>query len=470
MKPLFPLRRTKIICTIGPVSWNEDILYTLADEGMNVARLNFSHGTQSGHKEIIDRIAKFNSSHELQVATMLDTKGAEIRTGDVQDPISILKGQEVLFSSTAAASRADKRTRIEVSYDGFAKDVIETDTILIDNGELSFDIVNVEKDGSVVARAREDGTIGTRRHINLPGADIDLPSITESDWKDLRFGAELNMDFLALSFIRNEEEVKEVRSMLDLIGSTSRIISKIETQKGVDNIKAIIDVSDGIMVARGDLGADVPFENLPAIQDEIVCRCRDAGKPVIIATHMLESMTEHPIPTRAEVTDTAHAVDTGADATMLSGETASGDHPVLSLQAMVRIHRATEQHMARLKTSYEIRFKDQEEEEMDKAVTKALKEEVEAIVLITDTGRTARNISKFRPSIPIIALTKNRVIQRSLLLNYGVFPLVVPFDTSDDDIIRSGVKLALKLGLLTKGQKVLQLKDRANVMDVSEVA
>lgn len=460
-----PLRRTKIICTIGPSSWENTVLTQLADEGMNIARLNFSHGTRESHQEIIDRIRSYNATHDLPVGIMLDTKGAEIRTGDVQDPIKITKGDEVVFSSTAA-EHASGKTCIEVSYDGFAKDVIETDTILIDNGEISFDILSVESDGSVIARARENGEIGTRRHINLPGADIDLPSITESDWEDLRFGAKQNLDFLALSFIRNADEVEQVRSMLKEMGSTSKIISKIETQKSVKNIKEIIDVSDGIMVARGDLGADLPFEKLPVVQDEIVCRCKDAGKPVIIATHMLESMKDHPVPTRAEVTDTAHAVATGTDATMLSGETASGSHPVVALQAMIRIHKATEEHLSRLETTYNIHFRDQAEEEMDKAISLAEKEGVEAFVLITESGRTANHISKFRAPVPIIALTKDAGIQRSLTMSFGVYPLLVDFDDSDDVTMHSGLELAQKIGLLTKGQKVMLLKDRANQMEI----
>lgn len=460
------LRRTKIVCTIGPSSWELPVLSALADEGMNIARLNFSHGSRKDHQGIINSIRSYNDSHDLQVGIMLDTKGAEIRTGDVQDPIHVSEGDEVVFTSTASDEHAHGRKLIEVSYDGFAMDVAETDTILIDNGELAFDIVSIESDGSVIAKARQAGSIGTRRHINLPGADIDLPSITESDWEDLRFGAEQNLDFLALSFIRNAEEVHAVRALLSELGSSSKIISKIETQKGVDNIKEIIDASDGIMVARGDLGADLPFEKLPAVQDEIVCRCKDAGKPVIIATHMLESMKKHPVPTRAEVTDVAHAVATGADATMLSGETASGIHPVLSLQAMIRIQNATEDHLSRLETTYDIRFQDSEEEEMDKAIALAEKENVDAFVLITETGRTARHISKFRPPMPIIALTKDRTIQRSLLLNYGVYPLMVPFDASDDVTMRDGLKLAETLGLVEKGQKLMLLKDRANKMEI----
>lgn len=441
----------------------------MADAGMNVARLNFSHGKREDHQAIIDRIMRYNETHELNIAIMLDTKGAEIRTGDVQDPIPITKGQEVVFSSTSKGTTSEGHTIIEVSYDHFAKDVIETDVILVDNGELSFDIVRVEPDGNVVAKAREDGSIGTRRHINLPGADIDLPSITESDWEDLRFGAAQNLDFLALSFIRNADEVREVRAMLEEIGSTSKIISKIETQKAVKNITEIIDASDGIMVARGDLGADLPFEDLPVVQDEIVTRCKDAGKPVIIATHMLESMKEHPVPTRAEVTDTAHAVATGADATMLSGETASGRHPLVALAAMMRIHNATENHMARLETAYDIRFKDSEEEEMDSAVSLALEKSADAFIVITESGRTARHISKFRPDIPIITLTKDRAIQRSLLLSYGVIPLTVPFSESDDETMQSGIDLALKLGLISKGNTAVLLKDRANKPEVQKL-
>ncbi len=461
MNPLPQLRKTAIICTIGPSSWKGTILTELGENGMNIARLNFSHGTRESHEGVIETIRAYNDMHEQQIGIMLDTKGAEIRTGDVQDPIAIAKGDEVVFSSTASSKRTNSGTVIEVSYDHFANDVRETNVILVDNGELSFDVVRIEGNGTVVARARENGVIGTRRHINLPGADIDLPSITDSDWEDLRFGAEQNLDFLALSFIRDAEEVEKVRSLLRKTKSTSQIIAKIETQRGVANIREIIGASDAIMVARGDLGADMPFENLPAVQDEIVSRCRDAGKPVIIATHMLESMKEHPVPTRAEVTDVAHAVATGADATMLSGETASGCHPVVALQAMARIQIATEQHLVRLKTGYDIRFKDSTEEEMNSAVTVAEKEGAEAFIVISETGRTARTISKFRPKIPIITLTKSRTIQRSLLLCYGVCPLYVSFDASDDVTMERGIALALRENLLRKNQRVLLLKDRA---------
>ena len=431
----------------------------MANNGMNVARLNFSHGDKTQHQDIIDRIHTLNNNRDIPVGIMLDTKGAEIRTGDVSKPIAVLEGEEVVFSAHLLPK--EKMKVIQVSYDGFAKDVLETTTILIDNGEISFDIVDTRSDGSVVARANQAGEIGSRRHINLPGADIDLPSITESDWDDITFGAAQNLDFIALSFIRNADEVHSVRKLLRSLNSTSKIIAKIETQKAVQNIQEIIDASDVIMVARGDLGADIPFEEVPAVQDEIVCRCKDASKPVIIATHMLESMIEHPVPTRAEVTDTAHAVATGADVTMLSGETASGIHPVLALQAMKRIHKATEEHLSRLETIYDIHFHNSAEEEMNIAVEMAEKHKVDAIVLLTDTGRTAKNIAKFRPPLPIISFIKNQHIRNELSLVYGVYPLYI-----DDHTAQNGIDHAIGIGLLQKGQKILLLKDRAKKPEV----
>jgi pyruvate kinase len=459
-----PLTRTKVICTIGPSCWEKDQMAELADNGMNVARLNFSHGERKQHQESIDKIHAINEGRLLKVAIMQDTKGAEIRTGDVDEKIKVEVGDDVVFSPSPLPK--EKRAVIIVSYDGFSKDALETDVILIDNGEIYFDIISVEKNGSVIAKAQQSGAIGSRRHISLPGADIDLPSITEKDWEDIRFGAEQNIDFIALSFVRTGAEVDSVRKLLKTLKSTSKLISKIETKKAVENIQEIIDASDAIMVARGDLGSDLPFEQLPVVQDEIVCRCKDAGKPVIIATQMLESMMEHPMPTRAEVTDTAHAVSTGTDATMLSGETAAGIHPVLVLKAMKRIHKATEAHLARLEIVYDIRFSSRAEEEMDSAVKLAEEQEVEAIVLLSDTGRTARHIAKFRPAVPLITLVSDPVVQMDLTLVYGCYPLLINFDESDEVTMDNGVELALKSGLIQKGQRVLLLRDRANKPEV----
>ncbi len=459
-----PLSRTKVICTIGPSCWEKDQISDLADNGMNIARLNFSHGDRKQHQKTIDLIESVNEGRSLKVATLLDTKGAEIRSGDVDSPIRIEVGDEVVFSFHEQPK--EKRKVIRVNYEGFSKDALETESILLDNGALYFDIVSIEKDGTVVAKAQQEGEIGSRRHITLPGADIDLPSITEKDWEDIRFGAEQNIDFIALSFIRSGDEVDSVRKLLKKLKSTSKLISKIESMKAVENIQGIIDASDGVMIARGDLGSDLPFEQLPVVQDEIVCRCKDAGKPVIVATQMLESMMEFPMPTRAEVTDIAHAVSTGVDATMLSGETATGVHPTLALRAMKRIHQATEKHMARLDTVYDIRFSDSAEEEMDSAVKLAEEQNVEAIVLLSDTGRTAHHLAKYRPAVPLITLVNDPTIQKSLSILYATYPLLIDFEKSDEETMDKGVEYALQNGFLHKEQRVLLLRDRANKPEV----
>jgi len=348
---------------------------------------------------------------------------------------------------------------IEVNYDGFANDVRETNTILIDNGTISCAIVSIEPDGSVVARAQDAGMVGSRRHINLPGADIDLPSLTKKDWDDIAFGAEQGVDFVALSFIRNAEEIAEVRSLLRKKGSDMQILTKIETRSAVEeNLASIIAASDGIMIARGDLGTDIPIEELPAYQDEIVIRCRDAGKPVIVATHMLESMSAFPIPTRAEVTDVAHAATSRADATMLSGETATGKHPVKCVEMMDRILRATETHEARLQERPEVAVHNEREARADAAVTLAYSTRADAIVAFTRSGQTPRDIAKFRPMIPVIAITPEATVQRKLSLIYGVCALQVPF-AAPETTIASGIEAAKRRGIVKRGMRVVLLAD-----------
>ncbi|MDO8468394.1 MAG: pyruvate kinase [Candidatus Peribacter sp.] len=451
-------RLTKIVCTLGPSSRTAEQLEALAKAGMNVARINLSHGSQEEHGTAIGMIQALNAKG-FCIATMMDTRGAEIRTGIVIQPIPIALGQEIVFSSDPQHVDPQGRTVIEVNYDGFSNDVRETNTILIDNGSISCTIVSLEPDGSVVARAKDAGEIGSRRHINLPGADIDLPSLTKKDWDDIAFGAELGVDYVALSFIRNAEEITEVRTFLKKKGSDMKIITKIETKRAAEeNLAEIIAVSDGIMVARGDLGTDIPIEELPAIQDEIVVRCRDAGKPVIVATHMLESMSAYPLPTRAEVTDVAHAAVTRTDATMLSGETASGKHPVKCVEMMDRILRATEGHEARLQERPEGAVHNEREARAEAAVTLAHSTEASAIIAITRSGQTAREIAKFRPWVPVIAFAATPLVQRKLSLNFGIFPVLATF-TDPDATIETGIAAAKKAGLLKKGMRVVLLSD-----------
>lgn len=451
-------RLTKIVCTLGPACSSKEQLLELAHKGMNVARINVSHGSREDHIRTLADIAELNEKHGFCIASLIDTRGAEIRTGDVQDPLEISAGEEVVFAPTTLLDLPDDTKIIYVGYDGFSTDVRETNKILIDNGEMSFDIVRIEENGSVVAKALQEGSIGSRRHINLPGADIDLPSITEKDWDDIAFAAENDVDFVALSFIRNASEVEEVRALLTKKKSSMQIITKIETQKAVKNLSEIIDASDGVMVARGDLGAEVPYEHLPVIQDDIVYRCRDTGKPVIVATHMLESMTEHPIPTRAEVTDVAHAATEFTDATMLSGETASGRHPPVALGAMDKILRATETHLSRFPADQNIAVQGDGDARAQSAVSLARSANASAIVVITTSGQTARRVSKFRPPVPIISLANSDGVCRKIQLLYGVYPLSIDFSQEEETVVR-GVEAAKKSGLLQKGDQVVVLSD-----------
>lgn len=423
---------------------------------MNIARLNLSHGTQAETAVIIETIRSLNEKNGTTTATLIDTKGAEIRTGVVAHPIPIAKDQEVVFSPHPLSD--EERTVISVNYDQFYRDVGETDRILIDSGELTFDILSVEQDGSVVARSRDEGSVGDRRHITLPGADIDLPSITEKDWEDIAFAVEQKVDFVALSFVRSADDVREVREFMKKHSVDIDIVSKIESQKAVDNLAEIIEVSDAIMIARGDLGSDLAFEDLPALQDEIVVRCRDQGVPVIVATHMLESIIEHPVPTRAEVTDVAHAAMTGADATMLSGETAIGQYPFKAIEAMARILEATEQRLSRFPLSPNTPIRNERIANAEAAVTLADSSVADALMVFTRTGQTAREVSMFRPHQPIIAVTPSDRIQRKLQLVYGVQVIVIPFADPEKTVV-DALNAARKSGILTKGQNVVLLSD-----------
>jgi len=451
------MRLTKIICTLGPSSHTPDMLLALAQNGMNIARVNFSHGTQEGHRETIQAVKEMNRTHGFCVALLLDTKGPEIRTGDVEEPIEVKNGQEVVFSSVPLPD--EKRPVIIVNYKDFSKDVAKAENILLENGALPFDIVKIEKDGRVIGRANDDGSIGSRRHVNLPGADISLPATTDRDWSDIALGIEEKMDFVALSFIRTAEEIQEVRDFLRKNGSDMRIIAKIETRQAVANIDAIIDASDGIMVARGDLGAEIPFQKIPAIQDMIVEKCRRTGKPVIVATQMLESMIEHPMPTRAEVTDVAHAATTRADSTMLSGETAAGQHPIPAVRAMATTLEETESHLppeTRMESSLAF---GERGALADAAVSMALSVHSPAIFVFTASGKTAHAVSMLRCGLPIIAFTESEKVQRMMQLYHAVIPLTIPFDTDPDLSIEFAFRAVKERKLFQSGQRVVVITD-----------
>lgn len=449
------MRLTKIVCTLGPASSSPDMIAALLERGMNVARINFSHGSHETHLVTINAVKEANAKHGRDVALMLDTKGPEIRTGDVESPIPVKKGEEILFTHDKKASY--EGTVIHVNYPDFGKDVAGAESILVDNGELIFTFVKGNADGSVVLRAEQDGLIGNRRHVNLPGADVSLPSVTEQDWKDIAFGVEHEMDYLALSFVRTAEEIREVRAFLEKNKSSMRIVTKIETRASVENIDDIIDASDGIMVARGDLGAEMPFQEIPAVQDMIVAKCRAAGKPVIVATQMLESMIKNPMPTRAEVTDVAHAVITRADATMLSGESAAGKYPLQAVDAMTSIHAETESHLPECHAEGDIDFSTDNAVRAEAAVSMAHNAKAPAIVALCNTGRTVEIISQLRPRVPVYAFSDSPSLRRKLQLYYGIQPLPIIMESDSELNVERAMSFLAKKGLAEKGQRVVVL-------------
>lgn len=451
-------RLTKVICTLGPATNSREGILRLAKTGMNIARINFSHGSLPQHEEVIRTIQDINEKEGMNIAVMLDTKGSEIRTGEVSSPMEVAAGETVIFSPRPLP-KSDHKV-ILVNYDKFSEDVRETDRILLDNGELRYDIVEIQDDGCVLARAREAGKIGSRRHVNLPGAYINLPSITDKDWEDISLGCQLGADFVALSFIRSAKDVRDVRDFLSKKNAHMHIIAKIETKQAVEDLHNIIDASDGVMVARGDLGAEIPFELIPAIQDDIVLRCRTQGKRVIVATHMLESMIKNPMPTRAEVTDVAHAAVTRTDTTMLSGETASGAHPFEALEAMDRILIETERHLQPLHDCGTPSTDDTRQARAIAAVNMANSLKTPAIVVLTQSGKSAHAISSFRPLVPILAFTASPVVRRRLQMDYGVAPFLLSLDESDpENTVQSAIMLGKERGLLRSGDRIVLVTD-----------
>lgn len=448
------MRLTKIVCTLGPASFDADNLLALMRRGMNVARINFSHGSQEGHLGTIQRVREIAAKNGYDIPVMLDTKGPEIRTGDVEAPIAVKKGEEVLFTYDKKATHSG--TIIHVNYPEFGNDVTQAEAILVDNGELTFAFVKKNDDGSVILRAEQDGMIGNRRHVNLPGANVSLPSVTEQDWSDLEFGVKHELDMTALSFIRAADEIKEVRAFLNKHNSPMKIIAKIETRQSVDNIGEIIDASDGIMVARGDLGAEMPFEKIPAVQDMIVRMCRAAGKPVIVATQMLESMIKNPMPTRAEVTDVTHAAISGTDMTMLSGETAAGKFPLQAVAAMSLILEETEKRVGCGCNCCECgSAHDDSAVRAEAAATMAKSSDAAAIIVLCNSGRTAELLSGFRPNVPVYAFSDNAALRRSFQLRFGVTPVEMEMAKDCEENIDTALAALEKQGFAKKGDRIV---------------
>ncbi len=447
------MRKTKIVCTIGPASENERTFKELVLNGLNVARLNFSHGTHEEHKAKIDVIKKVREELGTSTAIMLDTKGPEIRTRDfengsaelVRDQEFILTTRNVLGNNKIAG----------VTYEDFAKDVKQGDTVLIDDGLICLEVVEVINDTDLKCIVKNGGIVKNKKGVNVPSVQINLPALTQRDMEDIKFGIEQGVDYIAASFIRKAEDVIAIRRILEEENADNiMIISKIENRQGVENIDEIIEITDGIMVARGDLGVEIPAEEVPLVQKMLIKKCNDAGKPVITATQMLDSMMRNPRPTRAEVSDVATAIFEGSDAIMLSGETASGSYPAEAVQTMARIAKMIENSLdyEDILKAKNIGFTNSITDSISYATCRTcLDLKASAIISATSSGYTAAAVSKYRPVAPIIAATESEQVMRKLSLYWGVYPVRISKMNSTDEIIDKSVEKAVELGYIQNG-------------------
>ena len=449
-------KKTKIVCTIGPASESIDTLKELIKSGLNVCRLNFSHGNYEEHGKRIDNIKAARNEMKLPIAILLDTKGPEIRTGKFSSPeVNLVEGQNFIITMEDVLG---DETKCTVSYKELVNDVKPGNQILIDDGLVGLAVKEI-KGQEILCIVQNAGTIKDNKGINVPNVKINLPAITPKDKKDIEFGIEQGIDFIAASFVRKASDVLAIREILEENNATNiQIISKIENQEGVDNIDEILEVSDGLMVARGDLGVEIPTEDIPIVQKELIKKCNILGKPVITATQMLDSMIRNPRPTRAEVTDVANAIFDGTDAIMLSGETAAGKYPLESVKTMASIAIRAEQTLdyeELLKTKVKLRQLNITNAISHATCTTAIDLKASAIITATASGYTARMVSSYRPSAPIIAATNSEMVMRQMGLVWGVYPLLAEKGLSTDDVFEKSVQSALDMDYISSGDLVV---------------
>jgi len=446
-------RRTKIIATLGPATDSAEMIGRLTDAGVNLFRLNMSHAPHDWVRRVYRDIRAAAAARRLFIGIMLDTQGPAIRTGDIGSPLDLQPGQK--FTLTVRGERDLEEHSVDVNYANFVNDISLGDVVLIDNGAIQMKVL--AKDGNrVECEVLTEGTLGSRRHINLPGVRVSLPALTAKDIKDVKLGLELGVDFIALSFVREARDLLQLRELFDKDKPAPFVIAKIEDRQAVQNLESIVRETDGIMVARGDLGIEIPYEELPIVQRRIVKSCLRQGKPVIVATHMLESMIESPMPTRAEVTDVANAVYEEADAIMLSGETTVGKYPLKCIEVFDRI-------ATRIERSGSAQFHDTAElssarqKLVKSAVVMANELKAAAVLVITRSGKMARYTAWMRPHYsPIYALCPNDSAAGSLTLSWSVTPFVVPFDLiNPENTIETSLKILVEQGRLRKGTTVV---------------
>lgn len=452
------MKKTKIVCTIGPASEDIDTLKQLIKSGMNVARLNFSHGDYEEHAGRINNIRQAANEVNKTVGILLDTKGPEIRTGTFKHgEAELIEGSIVYISMHEIEGTAE---RFSITYHGLINDVEKGSKILLDDGLIELEVMDIDHEKQEIkTKALNSGMIKNKKGVNVPGVHVKLPGMTEKDAQDIIFGIENDVDFIAVSFIRRQADVLEIKEHLEKQNATHiQIIAKIENREGVDNIESILDACDGIMVARGDLGVEIPVEDVPLVQKDLIEKCNLVGKPVITATQMLDSMQRNPRPTRAEASDVANAIFDGTDAIMLSGETAAGSYPIESVQTMNDIALKAE-----LGLDYEMILKSRSKY-VDKTITDeislsvshtAMNLSVSAIITPTESGHTARMISKYKPKIPIIAVTSSSTVNRQLALVWGVHAVEARQASSTDEMLDIAVDRALSTNLFERGSQVI---------------
>jgi pyruvate kinase len=442
-------RKTKIIATLGPATESPEMIARLIDAGVNVFRLNMSHATHDWVRKIVKTIRSAATARSCFIGIMMDTQGPAIRTGELGVPLDLQPGQK--FTLTVRGERNEEERSVDVNYANFVNDIDVGDVVLIDNGAIEMKVLG--KDGNKVeCEVLTEGKLGSRRHINLPGVKVSLPALTAKDIKDILLGLEVGVDLIALSFVREARDLMQLKELFETGKPRPLVIAKIEDQQAVTNLDEIIREADGIMVARGDLGIEIPYEELPIVQRRIVKTCLRVGKPVIVATHMLESMIESPMPTRAEVTDVANAVYEQADAIMLSGETTVGKHPLRCIEVFDRI-------ASRIERSGGANFYEHSDlisprqKLVKSAVVMANELRAEAILVITRSGNMARYVSWLRPRhSKIFALCPTREVAGGLMLSWGVTPFIVEFDLiNPENTIEAALKDLVKQGQLHRG-------------------
>ncbi len=468
------MKKTKIVCTLGPASRNEKEIEAMLKNGMNVARLNFSHGTHEYHEENIETFRRVRDRLNMPAAIMLDTKGPEIRLGDFEtEKVELKKGDT--FTLTSRDILGTKEI-VSITYKDLPEQLVKGNKVLIDDGKVTLEVVNV-LDKDIICNVVVGGEISNHKGVNVPNVHLNFDYLSEKDKADLSFGVKHDVDFIAASFVRSKEDVIAIRHYLDYMGGKDiRIISKIENNEGIENFDEILKYSDGIMVARGDMGVEVEYERLPGLQKQFIRKCYQSGKVVITATQMLESMIHNTTPTRAEITDVANAIFDGTSAIMLSGETAMGDHPAKVVKTMARIAKQAEADARRMRVydgiQHDNDIDDTTNAICDAACTTAEDLNAKVIIAVTKSGHTARCVSKYRPSVPIVVPTPSEKTYHQLALTWGVYPIRAIYQPNTSLLFDHAIACAKMGGFVKENDRVVITageNDMTNILNVQVV-